>query len=126
MTKYIQEYPLAKYWETIGEGGEVTQSHLAKGLARTKGNESCGCSMTVFIELLKMVRAERGGGLRPMKENMSSWRRAGDLLIITLVGQVLTLMATAAALGGLASGQPPAWPSSAYAGGQKSLLPLLF
>ena len=61
MTKYIQEYPLAKYWETIGEGGEVTQSHLAKGLARTEGNESCGCSMTVFIELLKMVRAERGG-----------------------------------------------------------------
>ena len=47
-----------------------------------------------------------------MKENMSSWRRAGDLLIITLVGQVLTLMATAAALGGLATGQPPAWSSS--------------
>ena len=62
LTKYIQEYPLAKYWETIGEGGEVTQSYLAKGLARTKGNESCGCSMAVFIELLKMVRAERGGG----------------------------------------------------------------
>ena len=84
--------------------------------------------MTVFIELLKMVRAERGRGevLRPMKENMNSWRRAGDLLIITLVGQVLTLMATAAALGGLATGQSPAWPSSAYAGGQKSLLVLLF
>ena len=87
MTKYIQEYPLAKYiyeylmapyWETIGEGGEVTQSHLTKGLARTKGNESCGCSMALFIELLKMVRAERGEVLRPMKENMSSWRRAGD------------------------------------------------
>ena len=61
LTKYIQEYPLAKYWETIGEGWEVTQSHLATGLARAKGNESCGCSMTVFIELLKMVRAERGG-----------------------------------------------------------------
>ena len=60
LTKYIQEYLLAKYWETIGEGGEATQSYLAKGLARTKGNESCGCSMTVFIELLKMVRAERG------------------------------------------------------------------
>ena len=80
-----------------------------------------------FIEFLKMVRAERERGvLRPMKENMNSWRRAGDLLIITLVGQVLTLMATAAALGGLASGQPPAWPSSASAGGQKSLLELLF
>ena len=102
MLSIDQEYPLAKYWETIGEGGEVTQSHLATGLARAKGNESCGCSMTVFIELLKMVRAERGGGLRPMKENISSWRRAGDLLVITLVGQVLTLMATAAALGGLA------------------------
>ena len=69
-----------------------------------------------------------GKVLRPMKENMSSWsrRRAGDLLIITLVGQVLTLMATAAALGGLASGQPPAWPSSGSTGGQKSLLPLPF
>ena len=109
MTKYIQEYPLAKYWETIGEGGEVTQSYLGKGLARTKGNESCGCSMAVFIELLKMVRAERGGGLRPMKENISSWRRVGDLLIITLVGQVLTLMTTAAALGGLQEGKSLCW-----------------
>ena len=47
-----------------------------------------------------------------MEENMNSKRRAGDLLIITLVEQVLTLMATAAALGGLATGQPPAWPRS--------------
>ena len=126
MTKYIQEYPLAKYWETIGEGGEVTQSHLAKGLARTKGNESCGFSTAVFIELLKMQCREREDFETSMKENMNSWRRAGDLLILTLVGQVLTLMATAAALGGLATGQPPAWPRSASAGGQKSLLELLF